>query len=175
MPFEWVKELDQAPASTGAFSFEAGDPPLAELHLWPYRSLPRKGFVTFFAITFLLVSLPLIAVLGTMLLWGLLPFVATALGAMWLLLQRSYRDGEILEELRVWDDHATLTRHDPRGPIRHWEANPYWVRVEKIDSAAPVDHYLVLKGGPRDVEIGAFLSAEERLSLYPDLQRLFHR
>ena len=64
MPYEWVKELPDTPTES--------EGPLAELHLWPYRSLPRKGFVTFFAITSAFIALPLIAMIGSPVMWGLL-------------------------------------------------------------------------------------------------------
>lgn len=169
MPFEWVKGPQEAPETSGAFCRQ--DEPLAELHLWPYRSLPRRGFVNFVAITAALITLPLLAVLGTPVLWGLLPFVAGALGLMYLMLQRSYRDGELLEELTLWPDRVALVRHNPRGPRQEWQANPWWVRVSLHEKAGPVENYITLKGEGREVEIGAFLSPEERLELFADLQR----
>lgn len=180
MPYEWVRNEGKAPDSSGAFSFGAGsvgagDPPRAELHLWPYRSLPLKGFVWFIGGTALLVLIPLLAVLGSPVLWGLLPFVGGALLLTWLLLRRSYRDGEVLEELKIWTDKISLTRHNPRSPNQSWDANPYWVRVELRPHGGPVKDYLVLKGGPRDVEIGAFLSIEERQALYGELTQALSR
>lgn len=151
MPYEWIP-----PDANG---------PRAELHLWAYRSLPKKGFVTFFGITFGLVSLPLLAVVGSPVLWAVLPFVAVVLGGAWLALQRSYRDGSVLEELRFWDDRLTLTRHNPRGPRQDWEANPHWVKVHDYGQDGRIEHYLTLQGGPREVEIGSFLSVEERVDL----------
>ena len=155
MPYEWI---DTGP-----------DGPKAELHLWPHRSLPRKGFVIFFAITFGLAAIPLLAVVGSAILWGLLPFIALVLGGAWWGLERSYRDSAVLEELRIWDARITLTRHNPRGPTQHWEANPHWVRIHDHGARGPVEHYLTLQGGPREVEIGAFLSVEERIDLAREL------
>ncbi len=37
----------------------------------------------------------------------------------------------------------------------------------------PVENYVTLTGGGREVEIGAFLSEEERLSLFEDLSEKF--
>lgn len=155
MPYEWLPSTD--------------DSPEARLHLWPYRSLPRRGFVWFIGGTAVLLLVPLLAVLGSPVLWGLLPFLLLALWAIWFALNRSYRDAEIVEDLTLWPDRMTLVRHGPRGQRRDWEANPYWVRVELHPTGGPVPHYLTLQGGPREVEIGAFLSEEERVDLAREL------
>ena len=36
-------------------------------------------------------------------------------------------------------------------------------------SSGPVPQYLTLRGGPREVELGAFLTEEERQRLHADL------
>ncbi len=163
MPYEWID-----PPSTD-------DAPLAELHLWPYRSLPKKGFVWFVGLTAGLVSVPLIALIGTVVLWGLLPFLILVIWAQWVALQRSYRDGELLEELLIWPDSMTLTRHTPRKPVQTWQANPYWVHLTRHETGGPVEDYLTLKGNGRTVEIGAFLSPPERRQLYGELQQALAR
>lgn len=142
------------------------------LRLWPHRSLPPRGFAWFIGLTALLIGLPLLALLGSPVLWGMLPFVLGAVAAIWFALQRSYRDGAILEELRLWPDRITLTRHDPRRAARQWEANPHWVQVSLRATGGPVAEYLTLKGAGREVEIGAFLSVEERRTLYGDLSEV---
>jgi uncharacterized membrane protein len=174
MPVDWVKRPDRAPERSGAFllraTHAAGDPPAAELHLWPYRSLPRRGFALFILATAALLTLPLATVLGSPVLWGLLPFLGLALAAIWVALSRSYRDGETVEVLRLWSDRVELTRRDPRRPPRHWVANPHWVRVVIHPTGGPVPQYLTLAGGPREVEIGAFLSEPERVTLGDELR-----
>jgi uncharacterized membrane protein len=164
MPYEWVKDPAGAPERSGAPS-HPGNHLVAELHLWPYRSLPRKGFVWFIAGTAALLLIPLLAVLGSPVLWGLLPFLLAAIGAIWWALTRSYRDGEIVEELRLWPDRITIDRHGPRGRHQEWEANPYWISLHLHEKGGPVPNYLTLRGGPREVELGAFLSEEERQEL----------
>ncbi|WP_343081331.1 DUF2244 domain-containing protein [Ostreiculturibacter nitratireducens] len=168
MPYEWVTKPDGAPEKSGASSL-APDAPLAELHLWPYRSLSRRGFVWFVGGTAALLLLPLIGVLGTKILWGLLPFLVATVAGIWWALSRSYRSGESLEELRIWHDRAELLRHDPGRPVRRWEANPYWISVQLHPTGGPVPNYLTLRGGPREVEIGSFLTEEERVELRGEL------
>ncbi len=173
MPFQWQNESTKAPELSGASSFAAkGGAPLASLSLWPYRSLPRRGFVWFVGATFALISLPLFAVIGTIVLWGLLPFLLLAVGGMWYFLERSYKDGSILEQLDIWTDKITLCRHNPRGPNNTWEANPYWVSVHLHPKSGPVENYLTLKGNDREVELGAFLTPEERQNLHDQIQHI---
>ena len=139
------------------------------LHLWPYRSLPKQGFVWFIGGTAALIALPLVTLIGSPVLWGMLPFLVATVAAIWWALKRSYRDGQILEDLTLTPTLITLTRHGPRGQRQHWEANPYWVRVVRHATGGPVPNYLTLQGGPREVELGAFLSEDERVTLHSDL------
>lgn len=161
MPYEWVKELPETPTET--------DGPLAELHLWPYRSLPRKGFVTFFAITSAFIALPLIAMIGSPVMWGLLPFILIAMGLMWYLLQRSYRDGDVIETMTLWPDRVDLLHRDKTGKTSSWTCNIYWAKVSLHPRGGPVPNYVTLKGNSREVEIGSFLSEDERKQLYSEL------
>lgn len=171
MPLKWENFSDEAPANTGAFSFDAGNGPARQLTIWPHRSLPRRGFVWFIGLTFAMFLLPLFALLGTMALWGLLPFLLGALALTWYFLQRSYKDGELTEILSLWDDRVELTRHNPRSPDQEWHANPHWVEVKLRPEGGPVENYITLRGNGRTVEIGAFLSPEERTELYGELCR----
>ncbi len=156
MPYEWLPATAETPE---------------RLHLWPYRSLPRRGFVGFIAATCALIALPMLTVIGSPVLWGLLPFFVLAVGGIWFALSKSYRDAEIVEDLTFHPDRLTLTRHGPRGARQAWEANPYWVRLTLHASGGPVPNYLTLKGDGREVELGAFLSEEERVSLKAEVQR----
>lgn len=140
-----------------------------ELHLWPYRSLPRRDFVWFIGITVGMISLPLIGLVGSPVLWALLPFPVAAVAGIWWAIERSYSDGAILEQLQLWPDRITLTRQEPRKPLQSWDANPHWVEIALRPLGGPVEDYVTLRGAGREVEIGAFLSQTERQSLHRDL------
>lgn len=144
---------------------------VAELVVWPHRSLPKRGFAGFILVTCALAVLPMLAVLGTPVLWGVLPFFVLAIGGVWLAIGRNYRDGALHEVLTLSRDGLTLRRIEARGRVRDWQAEPYWVRIELHESGGPVPQYLTLKGGGRVVELGAFLAPEERVSLAHELRR----
>lgn len=151
------------------------DPSHRRLTLWPHRSLPPRGFAAFILATFAMFMIPVFAVLGTNALWGLLPYILGALGLTWTLLRRSYRDGTLREILTFDADAVELVRIEPDGRRLTWQANPYWVRVKLHPTGRPVENYLTLQGGPREVELGAFLSPEERKDLAESLPALFGR
>lgn len=156
MPYEWIKD---------------SPPQTCELHLWPYRSLPRRGMAWFIAVTAALLALPALVLIGSPVLWGLLPFLAGTIWAIWAGLQRSYRDGAIIEVLRIARNEMHLTRHSPNRPMQEWTANPHWVQVALHPTGGPVPNYLTLRGNGREVELGAFLTAAERQTLDHELRR----
>lgn len=158
MPYEWN---DTAPDHTGAFSYR--------LRAWPYRSLPRLGFVWFIGLTAAFMALPLVAMLGTTVLWGLLPFVIVVIGGIWYAIQQSYADADLVEELLLDRRTVRVTRRDPGGQVRQWTTNTYWLRVGL--RPGPVEAYLTLTDGRREIELGAFLTPEERRSLHDDLRQ----
>ncbi len=158
MPYEWN---DAAPDASGAV--------LHRLRLWPYRSLPRRGFVWFIGVTAAMIALPVVAMLGRTALWGILPFVALTVWAIWFALQRSYRSGTVTEVLDIDRTRLHLIRRDPGRSPREWRTNSYWVRATL--RPGPVEAYLTLTDGTREVELGAFLTPDERRALHDDLTR----
>lgn len=158
MPYRWT---ETAPDTSGAF--------LQVLTLWPHRSLPRRGFVWFIGATVALLTLPLLAVLGTQVVWGLLPFMAMAVGGVWFAIQSSYASALMHEELILDRARLQVRRNDPGRPERIWQTNSYWVRPGL--RSGPVEAYLVLSDGQREIELGAFLTPDERRLLCDELVR----
>lgn len=157
MPYRWT---------------DTDGPETRELHLWPHQSMTPQGFVLFIGVTFALLLLPLLPVLGTFVLWGLLPFLMITLGGVWLALNANQRQAQILEVLTLTEDTARLTRRNPHGDVQEWEANRYWAQPELHIQGGPVPNYVTLKGAGREVEIGAFLSEDERKALFGELKTL---
>lgn len=158
MPYQWTRVID--PASR--------QPIKARLDLWPYRSLPRQGFVWVIGITATALTLPLLAVVGTRAMWGLLPFALLAIWALWYGIEKTYASGRKHEYLELTRDRLSVTRSDPGQADRIWQTNPYWIRA-KLRQDGPVEDYLTLTDGQREIELGAFLTPEERQALRHEL------
>lgn len=160
-------ETDKAGAQTPAFSngvLIRRDPPLHSFTLRPHRSLSPRGFVWVIGFTAVMLLVPLVPLIGSLAWWGLLPHLLLALLGLWYFIRRNTRDGSLYEELNIWSDLITVHRHNPRKPDQFWQSNPYWTTVQ-IRENRNVEHYLTLKGSGREVELGAFLTPNERLDL----------
>ncbi|WP_276308504.1 DUF2244 domain-containing protein [Oceaniglobus ichthyenteri] len=143
--------------------------------MWPHRSLPRKGMAIAIGFAFVMIMVPVIPLLGSPILWGLLPFTMGAVWLLWYFLERSYTSAQLREDLTLWTDRIEIVRSNPKGAEQRWSANPFWVRVKLIETGGPVEKYITLSGSGREVELGAFLAPEERQVLYGDLNRLLGR
>jgi uncharacterized membrane protein len=146
-----------------------------EMRLWPHQSLSPRGFAGFILTTFAFILIPTLSVLGTVILWGLLPFVLLAVAGIYLALQSNHKSRLIEEKLTLDPVMARLTHTTPQGEVKEWECNRYWTKVTKYENEGPVPQYVTLRGEGREVEIGAFLSEEERVALYDDLQRTLRK
>lgn len=154
MPYEWLP-------SSGSE---------VRVRLWPYRSLGRRGFAGFIGVTALLISVPLLSLIGTTALWVLLPFLVAAVAGVFVALRASYRSADLCEDLTLTPTRISLTRTGPRGRVQEWDGNVHWLRATLHKTGGPVPNYLTLKAEGREVELGAFLSEEERIALASELR-----
>lgn len=160
-------EISPDPACPEAV-YTRNEPPFLELILWPNRSLSRHGFSTVLKIAAIGLALPVVSNIGNPAAWMLLPFVSAALFALWWSIRRNNHDATLTETLRLWGDLIAVERKEPDGTVKCWHANPYWV-VARIHDNAKITDYLTLKGNGREIELGAFLSPEERLDLCQEI------
>lgn len=165
---EGVGARAPAPSAVAGLPGRAG-PPLFARTLRPHRSMSATAGAWCLGLAAAGFALPLLPLLGTRAGWGLLPFlVAALLGLDWAF-RRSHADARLSEELRLWPDLITVMRREARGGrVRHWHANPFWVEV-RLHHDAALEKYLTLRGNGREIELGAFLSPDEREVLHRDL------
>ncbi|MEM7544913.1 MAG: DUF2244 domain-containing protein [Pseudomonadota bacterium] len=153
--------------------FTRTDDPVWSVTLWPHRSLQPGGFRWLMGMSAAAMSLPLIALAaapaGGPIALAMAPYVLAALFALWLFIRLSYRSGRLTERLCLWPDAIAVERREPRGTVRRWAANPYWVDIG-MESTRDIQHYLTLRGAGRRIELGAFLTPEERVELADQLR-----
>jgi uncharacterized membrane protein len=161
-------------ARWAADPFSRNDPPVFALTLWPNRSLSPRGSGWLIGIAAAGFTMPLLALAGTQAAWGMLPFMVGALLLLYWAIGRSFRDGRLTEELRIWPDLITVVRREPKGTVKRWHANPFWVRA-RLHENAQIEKYLTLEGAGREIELGAFLSPWEREELHAEIRGILSR
>jgi uncharacterized membrane protein len=138
-------------------------PFLFDAVLTPHRSLPRAGFwAVMAAVTVISTALGVVFLLQGA--WPIFGFFGLDIALLYIAFRWSYRSGRLTETVRLAADELHVRRLSARGRAAEWRFNPYWVRVE-IDEAAEPGHGnpLALVSHGERIEIGAFLSPDERL------------
>ncbi len=149
---------------------ERADQPVWHATLWPNRSLGRRGLRNTMLIAAIGFALPVLPFIFAGAGWILLPFAGGAFALLWLAFTFNNRHGQLHEHIILWPDLIAVERHELNGEIKRWQCNPYWMRSKLVKSGGPVDNYLTLTGSDREIEIGAFLSPEERVALLADIE-----
>jgi len=169
MPVQW-RENNLASEEFGA-SFDLGpdSQPIFAAYITPNRSLSRRGLARLMLAIWAFVTVPLLALLGTAAFCVILGFLSFAMAALWYFIERNNRDGTLFEELLLWPDRIAVTRFNPRAESQSWHAHPHWTTLNIKAEGGPVENYLTLKGNQRTIELGTFLSPQERRVLYDQL------
>ena len=145
------------------------DRPVYQVRLWPNQSLTQTGTRIFFGVSGAMLCIPLLAVVGTPVFWGLLPFALAALGAAWWAIRRNSRNLELSETVEIWRDEVRIERREADGRMRRWQSDPLRTRLQ-LHKDARIEDYLTVTGGGREVELGAFLAPEERVALAEEIE-----
>jgi uncharacterized membrane protein len=147
--------------------------PVFEALLYPHRSLGRKGYVILLAGTAAIVGLYglVFLVLGA---WPIFGFLGGEWLLFWFLFRKHHRGDDRAERIRLYADHLLVERFDRRGGHTVARLQPYWLNVI-LERAADPDCALYLRSHGRSIEIGAFLSPQERRDLATELRAVLHR
>ncbi|MEL6266253.1 MAG: DUF2244 domain-containing protein [Pseudomonadota bacterium] len=157
------------PADPWAGLLDRDRPPAYSVELWPNRSLSRLGQRRVLALLGAGFALPLLPLVATPVLWIPLLFALAVLGLVAWAFRRNTADGRLVERLALWPDEMRVERVEPSGQRLCWSADPYFVRLT-LHEQARLESYLTLKGGGREIELGAFLSPEERRHLAEEIE-----
>ena len=81
-----------------------------------------------------------------------------------------YENQNICVLLEISKNKIIVIHKERNKEQKIWEGNPYWARVDVDMHNAKLKNYLTLAGKGRHIELGAFLSPDERIELRDKIQ-----
>lgn len=147
-------------------------PLILSLRLWPHRSMPARGLIWVTLVAVFGLSLPLAPLIFTAqfnIFWVLCAHACFTLILLISIILLTYRSARVEEIVELWPDLLRIRRRDANGKLQIWEAHPHWVNIRLYDTPR-LKRYLVLSASGRAVELGAFLTPDERKDLAQTLR-----
>lgn len=153
--------MTETQTKTDDIEAEESDPVRFDAVLHPNASLSPRGFFLLMAFIGLISFCAGIAfvMVGA---WPVFGFFGIDIVLVYLAFKLNYRDARRYETIRLTDSALTVERFTPSGRRERWRFQPYWLKVEIDDDPVP-GSTVTLRSHGRMVEIGSFLSPEERL------------
>ncbi len=106
--------------------------------------------------------------------WPIAGFFGLNAALIYLAFRVNFRRASMHENLRLTRESLTVERVNHWGEAMTWRFAPAWLQVRMAAPARP-ERGLVLRSHGQDLEIGHFLTTEERLSLAEALHRALSR
>ena len=91
------------------------------------------------------------------------------------LVVQSYADSSLKEIVKISPKEISVTRVEPNGEKNFWKANSYWAKIKLYPQGEIVENYLTLCGNNREIELGAYLSPNERTLVRERLETALNR
>lgn len=138
--------------------------PLFAAHLTPHRSLGQRGSWLLSGLCGLFLALPVLALVSP-LPWPLMVTLMAIDGvAIGLTLLLSFRRGKKREQITIWSDQIEWTATSAKGAKTLRRFDPRTVRLVLDRDADEKTTTIRLRHGKDDLEVGTFLSADEKSS-----------
>ena len=152
---------------------EPQSPAVFDAVLTPNRSLRGPAFLVLAAIFAGLstVAAVLFVHLGA---WPVVGFFGLDLVLFALAFHLSYRQGRMLERVRVCAERLHVVRRYPTGREQHWSLAPFFARVE-IDDPVRHDSQVRVMSHGKTLILASFLSPDERGDFARALREALHK
>ena len=151
-------------------SGDKNDPTFLRMRLVPNRSLDSSGTKLVFCVIAFGFLLPIIPFIGSPIGTTLTIFSGLTFYLFLTLLQKSFQQGNTFEEILISKNKIIVIHQEKNKEQKAWEGNPYWTRVHLDFNNPKLKNYLTLAGKGRHIELGAFLSPDERIELRDKIQ-----
>ena len=141
-----------------------------KIRLAPNRSLDSYGTKVTFAVIACGFLLPIIPFIGSPIGTTLTIFSGLTFYLFLTLLQKNFQQGSTFEEILISKNKIVVVHQEKNKEQMTWECNPYWTKVHLDINNPRLKNYLTLAGKGKRIELGAFLSPDERLELRDKIQ-----
>jgi len=128
--------------------------------LHPHTSLSPNSFVVLM-VALCIVSFGAGAAFMLAGAWPVLGFFGLDILLVYYAFRVSYQRSRMYETVRLTENELAVEKVDPKGRAVRWEFQPYWLRVG-IEETPRRDATLTLRSHGKTLEIGAFLTPEEK-------------
>ena len=149
---------------------DASEAPFIKICLAPNRSLDSHGTKVVFSVVAFGFLLPIIPFIGSPIGTTLTIFSGLTFYLFLTLLQRNFQQGSTFEEILISKRKIKVVHQEKNKERLTWECNPYWTKVHLDINNPRLKNYLTLAGKGKRIELGAFLSPDERLELRDKIQ-----
>ena len=146
------------------------EPTFLRMRLAPNRSLDSYGTKIVFLVIAFGFLLPIIPFIGSPIGTTLTIFSGLTFYLFLIMLQRNFQEGNTFEEIYISKRKIIVVHQEKNKEQKIWEGNPYWTRVKLDINNQKLKNYLTLVGKGRHIELGAFLSPDERIELKDKIQ-----
>jgi uncharacterized membrane protein len=146
------------------------EPIFLRMRLAPNRSLDSYGTKIVFLVIACGFLLPIIPFIGSPIGTTLTIFSGLTFYLFLIMLQRNFQQGNTFEEIFISKSKIVVVHQEKNKKQKTWEGNPYWTRVTLDINNPKLKNYLTLAGKGRHIELGAFLSPDERIQLRDKIQ-----
>lgn len=148
---------------------DAATPPLLDVVLYPHRSLGPNGFLVLMGVLCTCsFAVGLVFVLSGA--WPVIGFLGIDVLVVYVAFRMNYRAARAYETVRLSPSALEITQVDAAGRGRRLTFQPHWLAVD-IDDPPRRDSRLTLRSHGRRLEIGRFLTPQEKLELAQALRR----
>jgi uncharacterized membrane protein len=144
-------------------------PPLLDVVVYPHRSLGPTGFLVLMAaLCACSFTVGLIFFLSGA--WPVVGFLGLDVLVVYAAFRLNYRAARAYETVRLTAAELEIIQVDVRGHGRRATFQPYWMAID-MDDPPRRDSRLTLRSHGRRLEIGRFLTPQEKLDLARALRR----
>lgn len=152
---------------------ETAAPVLFYAEMRPHRSLSPLGFwILMAAIGGVSFTTGMVFLLAGA--WPVFGFFGLDVLLVYVFFRLNYREARAFETLTLTETELLLRKISPVGKVISYRFEPYWLRV-KIDSPTQTRSRLTLSSHGKTVEIGAFLTEDEKIGLAQEIRDALRR